>query len=320
MQHPHLNPIFAFIWKNRKINLIITALSVLITVLIIFFILNKYYTATASVIPSSSNFASQLGGKLGTLAGLAGLGPVGAGGQSQEMYQGIINSRKLQLRLLQTEFRFKTSDGLRKQKLIDYLEIKAKNKRQLLEKAFKILNEDVIYTEINPDNNILYLKVTLRNPFLAAAVANKIIDYLDDIVRHQINKEYTQQYNYLQQRISSLKDSILYSENNLKEFLEKTRDINAPENVIKELRLKRVLTMQSAILAELKKQEEIFVLENMVNLSPVKVLDHAIPPYKKSRPRRALLLISFFMLIISVQFLANYLLVAYKAFKQNLAQ
>ncbi len=317
VQRPQMNPIIAFIWKHRKINLSVFWGSMLIVVIVLFFVLDKYYTANASVLPASSNFASQLGGKIGTLAGLAGLGSIAGGGQSQEMYQGIISSRKLQLRLLQTEFEFKTNNGIRKQKLIDNLEIDAKNQRQLLEKAFKKLNEDVIYTEVNPDNDILYLKVTLKNPFLAAEVANKIIEYLDDIVQHQIHKEYKEQYDYLKQRISLLKDSILISENNLKKFLEETRDLNAPKNVIKELRLKRALTMQTTILAELKKQEEIFVLENMVNLSPVKVLDHAIPPYKKSRPRRALLLISFFLIILFVQVLVNYLILAYKAFKQN---
>ncbi len=318
MERPHLNPIVSFIWKHRKTNLIIFSLSILILIIVVFIVLDKYYTATATVIPSSSNFASQLGGKLGALAGLAGINSIGAGGQTQEMYQGIIGSRRLQLRLLNTVFEIKNKKNTRKEKLIDFLDIKAKNSREHLEKAFKMLNEDVIYTEVNPDNDLLILKVTLKNPFLAADVANKIIEYLDDIVRHQINKEYSEQYNYLTNRISLMKDSILIAENNLKNFLEKTRDLNAPQNIIKQLRLKRVLTMQTAILAELKKQEEIFILENMVNLSPVKVLDHAIPPYRKSRPRRALILISFFLIILSVQFLVNYLILAYKAFKQNL--
>ncbi len=318
MERPHLNPIVSFIWKHRKTNLIIFSLSILILLIVVFLVLDKYYTATATVIPSSSNFASQLGGKLGALAGLAGINSIGAGGQTQEMYQGIIGSRRLQLRLLNTVFEIKNKKDSRKEKLIDFLDIKAKNSREHLEKAFKMLNEDVIYTEVNPDNDLLILKVTLKNPFLAADVANKIIEYLDDIVRHQINKEYSEQYNYLTNRISLMKDSILIAENNLKNFLEKTRDLNAPQNIIKQLRLKRVLTMQTAILAELKKQEEIFILENMVNLSPVKVLDHAIPPYRKSRPRRALILISFFLIILSVQFLVNYLILAYKAFKQNL--
>lgn len=318
MERPHLNPIVSFIWKHRKTNLIIFSLSILILIIVVFLVLDKYYTATATVIPSSSNFASQLGGKLGALAGLAGINSIGAGGQTQEMYQGIIGSRRLQLRLLNTVFEIKNKKDSRKEKLIDFLDIKAKNSREHLEKAFKMLNEDVIYTEVNPDNDLLILKVTLKNPFLAADVANKIIEYLDDIVRHQINKEYSEQYNYLTNRISLMKDSILIAENNLKNFLEKTRDLNAPQNIIKQLRLKRVLTMQTAILAELKKQEEIFILENMVNLSPVKVLDHAIPPYRKSRPRRALILISFFLIILSVQFLVNYLILAYKAFKQNL--
>ncbi|MHB2149580.1 hypothetical protein ACX8XP_11020 [Calditrichota bacterium LG25] len=318
MTKAKLNPIVTFIWEKRRLNLGILLGSLVVVLIVLFFVLNKYYTASVSIVPSSASFSSQLGGKLGALAGLAGIGNIGAGGQSQEMYEGIIHSRRLQSQLLKTKFTFQDDDAQRSLTLLDFLEIEGDNQRQIWEKAFKKMNEEVIYTEINPDNNILYIKVTLKNPFLAAAVANKLVEYLENIVRQQINKEYNEQYDYLKGRITVLKDSIQISENNLKNFLKTTRDLNAPENVIKELRLRRILTMQSAILAELRKQEELFVLQNMVNLSPVKVLDHAIVPYKKSRPRRALLLISFIIIIVSLQFLANYAIVAYRAFRKNL--
>ncbi|WP_457566755.1 hypothetical protein [Caldithrix abyssi] len=318
MAQTKISPVLHYIWQKRKLNLAVLGISLLLVLLVLFFVLEKYYTASISIIPSSASFSSQMSGKLGALAGLAGIGNIGADGQSQEMYEGIIHSRRLQSRLLKTEFTFTEGDNQHSATLLDFLEIEGDNPRQIWENAFKTMNEEVIYTEINPDNNILYIKVTLKNPFLAAKVANKLVEYLDQIVRQQINKEYTEQYDYLKKRISVMKDSILISENNLKNFLKTTRDLTVPENVIKELRLRRILTMQSAILAELRKQEELFVLQNMVNLSPVKVLDQAIAPYKKSRPRRALLLISFFIIIVSLQFIVNYAVVAYRAFRKNL--
>ena len=319
MEQSKLNPIILFIWKNRKINITIASIATVLLFLLVMLFMTKYYTATTSIIPASSNFASQLGGKLGSLAGLAGLSNMGSGGQSQQMYESIIKSKKLQHRLLHTEFEFDTDDGIKKQQLLDFLEIEGKNQREILEKAYKELNGDIIFPELDNETDILFVNVTLENPFLAAKVANKIIEYLDDIVSNQINKEYDEQYAYLRKHKTVIKDSILIVENQLKDFLKNTRDLYAPENVIKELRLKRILTMQTAILAELKKQEEIFVLENIVNLKPVKVLDRAVAPYKKSRPKRALVLISFFMLMISVQFVVNYLIVTYRAFKQKFA-
>ncbi len=318
MASTKLNPLLEFIWQKRKINLGVLTVSMLILIIILFFGLDKYYTASVSIVPSSASFSSQLSGKLGALAGLAGIGNIGASAQSQEMYKGIIHSRRLQRQLLKTEFTFEEDGHQKTETLLDFLEIEGESPRQIWEKAFKAMNEDVIFTSINPENNILYISVTLKNPFLAAAVANKLVEYLDKIVHQQINKEYTEQYNYLKNRIKVLKDSIVISENNLKNFLKRTRDLNAPENVIKELRLRRVLTLQSTILAELRKQEELFILQNMLNLSPVKVLDHAIVPYRKSRPRRALMLISFFFIIVSLQFLANYAVLAYRAFRKNL--
>ncbi len=309
--------VLQYIWQKRKINLWVFFSSILVLIIIIFFVLEKKYTANVTILPQTSDIFSQLGSGVSALSGLFGL-EMGSGSfKSQEMYQEIIHSRSLQSRLLKTEFEV-TKDGQKqKMTLLKFLEIKGDSPREIWEKAFKKLEDDVIYTKINSESNILDLKVTLKDPFLAAKVANTIVEYLKEIVKNRLENDFVTQMQYLQKRITTVSDSLKIVEQDLQRFLERTRDLNRPQNVVKQMRLKRMITEKSTIYAELKKQQEIMVLMNVTNLYPVKVLDKAIVPYKKSRPRRALLLIFFGLLILMVQLFVNWLIVRGKELKDQ---
>lgn len=312
-----INPIFVYFWRKRKINFIALFLISVSLTLFVFLVMDKYYTATTSIIPSSSNFASTLSGKLGVLAGITGIGNLENSGQSQVMYEGIIHSRRLQSKLLNSDFTFKEKDKIISGKLIDLLEISGTNERKIFEDAYKMLDQKIIHTEINGVNYILYVSITSKNPFLSAMIANKLVKYLDEIIQTQINKEYIEQYDYLKNRISVIEDSIKAVESEHKVFLENTKDINSPENIIREMRIRRNLMVQSTIFAELKKQQELFILENMANLSPVKILDLAAPPYYKSRPKRILVLISLLIIFAFAQVALNAAIVIYRRFRKN---
>jgi len=308
-------PILQYIWQKRKINLWSFVASILILIVVVFFVLEKKYTADVTILPQTSDIFSQLGGGVSALSGLFGL-EMGSGSfKSQEMYQEILHSRTLQKRLLDTEFEVNADGKKQKMTLLKFLDIDGDSPREIMEKAFKKLEDDVIYTNISSESNILQLKVTLKDPFLAAEVANKMVQYLKEIVKDRLENDFITQMKYLQTRINTVSDSLKIVEQNLQRFLEKTRDLNKPQNVVKEMRLKRQITEKSTIYAELKKQQEIMVLMNVTNLYPVKVLDKAMVPYKKSRPRRALLLIFFGLLIVMVQFFVNWLIVRLKDLK-----
>jgi uncharacterized protein involved in exopolysaccharide biosynthesis len=79
--------------------------------------------------------------------------------------------------------------------------------------------------------------------------------------------------------------------------------------------LRRNLEIQTQLLIEFRKQLEIFIADNMVNLADIKVLDNAYPPYRKSRPKRLLLLITFIFLAMFVQIGINASVLMYRNFK-----
>lgn len=286
------HPLIFFIWRHWFRNLVVYILVCSAIFIKIFFYTNKEYTANLSIIPSAANFASGISGQVGVLAGLAGINLANISGQSQEMYKGILTSRRLLTTILYDTFTVNNPSLPSNGRLIDYLDIEGKDARDSLEKALKKCNEEVLGIGINADNNILNLSVTLRDPFLSATVANRMAALLNDIVQHQVQKEYREQFNYLTTRLNETERNLKLAEDRLKTFLEKVSNMNLPANQVEELRLRRELELQSVIYTELQKQKETLILQNMINLSPVKILDEAIPPFRKSRPKRALMLIS----------------------------
>ncbi len=315
MTQSTINPIIIFIWKNRFKNLILAVILLIASFLIVLLGMDKKYTAVVSIIPPSGSSSSM--GKLGALAGLAGLGSISNSGLSQDMNRGILESRALQYKLLQTNFSYQENGNTVSGKLIDLLEIDSSNPRELYEKAYKAFVEDILFSDIDADNNILYINVTLKSPVLAAMVANKMIEYLDEIVKKQIVNEYSEQSQYIRSRIQIISDSLKMSENAYKKFLEQTREADSPEYTILDMQFQRQLTVLTTILSELQKQKELLIMNNMFTLSPIKVLDRAEPPYRKSRPKRLLTIISIFSIFIFLQLLINTSIVLFRNFKTN---
>jgi len=312
------NGFFIFLWKNKIINIVLNIIMFTLIVIIVFFVLEKKYTANVSLLPTSISPFSGVQSQFSTIAKMLGIGEIGLGMLSQDIYKEILISRDLLRKLLLKKYKYNCEGKYIDTTLIDFLKIKGKNELEIWEKAFKKMRRDIIFVEIDPDNNVLYLSVTLKDPFIAYQVANESVKLLEEIVKNKLYKEYVEMYKYLANRISLYSDSILVTENKFKHFLEQARDLNEPENIIKQLRFKRELEIKNNVFAELKKQEEILNLQKMFYLQPVKVLDYAEVPYRKSRPKRLLLTISLYVIFSFLQLAGNYSIYILKNLKKKL--
>ena len=313
-------PLFVYLFKHWVINITIFFLLLGILFVKVFYYTDKEYTASISIIPSAATFSQNISNQLGAIAGLAGIQIPLSSGQSQEMYRGILSSRQVLEMVLFDTFAVMSNPQLDTAILVRNLKIKAVNASDSLEKALKKMRNKVINIEINPDNDILTMQVTLYDPLMAAIVANQMVTILDSIVKTQVQKEYREQLLYLNNRISETEVNLKEAENNLQTFLERSRNLKDPRSQVEEIRHRREIELQTAIYTELQKQKELFILQNMVNLSPVKVLDKAVPPFKKSRPKRALLLISFGLLAVFGQIGLNGSILILRKFKRDYKQ
>ena len=314
------HPVILYILKHWIIN-ICTSIIICVGIFIyVFFYAKKEYTSKTTVIPNAANFSQGLSGQLSALSSLAGVNLATSSGQSQEMFRGILTSQSLLVTVLFDTFDVDINNIDRTGRLIDFLELNAQNSVDSIENAIKMMNEKVIDISIDNDNDILSLSITLCDPLLSSEVANRMIIILDDIVQNRVQKEYHEQLNYLQKRLIETENDMTVSEENLKRFLEKVKNYTEPKNQIEELRLRRALELQTVIYTELHKQMETFIIQNMINLSHVKVLDKAIPPFRKSRPKRVLLLISLGMLEVCCQIGLNAGVLMIRRFKRDYAR
>lgn len=311
-------PFLGFILKHWKKNLYVGITYTILLIVIVFFIIPLEYTSGVSVLPSAASFSQGMLGNLGSLGKIAGI-DIGAGSkaQSQEIYMGIIFSRRLLDQVIYNQYEFEDDRELRKQNLVEYFELDDLEQREISEKMLKAMREGVVAVNIDQDNDILYLDVTTENPFLSAAVADKIVEILNNIVKTEVQKEYRQKLTYLEDRLNGIEDSLLIAEKELMIFLETNTDPTLPAFQVKQLRLQRNLRLQTELLIEFRKQLEIFIADNMVNLADIKVLDQAYPPHRKSRPKRALLLIALTMLVGFVHLGVNVSIVILQKFKNE---
>jgi uncharacterized protein involved in exopolysaccharide biosynthesis len=313
-------PFLSFIYKHLKLNIYVGVVYCILLVMLVFFVIPLEYTAGISVLPSAASFSQDFMGNLGSLGKIAGI-DIGAGSkaQSQVMYMGIIFSKRLLDEVIYYDYEFEHQGEQRKQNLVDFFEIDEEDEREISEKVLKIMREGVLAVNIDQNNNILYLQVTTENPFLSAQVADKIVGILNQIVKTEVQKEYWQKLSYLENRLEQIQDSLKIAEEDLMIFLETNTDPTLPAFQVEQIRMRRNLEIQTQLLIEFRKQLEVFIVDNMINLADIKVLDQAYPPYRKSRPKRALLLIALAMLCFFIQVGVNTSIVIYKKFKTELS-
>ncbi|GAB4337696.1 MAG: hypothetical protein Kow0037_20780 [Calditrichia bacterium] len=303
-----------FIYRTRKVNIVFSILIFILSVVFVFFIMEKQYTASTSLLPPNNSNIPKFSGALGNIASIAGIDFGSLSFQNPMMYKGILESTFL---LKQVIFNKYEING-EKKNLIEFLEVEGKNEDEKFQKILKRLTKSTLVIDIDDDNMILTLSVTLPNPELSAKVANYMVSLLQKIVKDKLQKEYIDQREYVETRMAQISDSLKITENQLKTFLEKNTDPTLPDFQIEKMRLTRKMEIHSAVFIQLKKQLEIMHIQNFMNLSPVKVLDVAFPPYRKSRPKRLFVLIVILLLLYILQLFVNIGIIYYRHFKQDI--
>lgn len=312
-----LHPFLKFVIKNRKINLAIIIPATIILIVIVFFVIPLQYTAQVTILPTAAKFSGGLTGQLSALGKLAGIDIGGSQGLSQEMYIGILKSRRLLDEVINKEYSYEENEETFTGNLIELLEIEGESEREIVENILKAMREDVLYPEVDPETGILIVNITTENAFLSADIANYAVSILNNIVKTEVQKEFRQKLEYLENKISEIGDSLKIAEKDLEIFLETNSDATVPKFQLEQLRLRRNLEIQTQMFIEFKKQLEVFIADNMLNLVDIKILDEAYPPYLKSRPKRSFLLIAYFLLFGFMQMVVNGSIYIYSRFKSN---
>jgi hypothetical protein len=309
------NEFFLYVLKYIKRNIIAVGVSFVIVIIYVFGFMEKYYTASSTILPPSSNMVGGINSKLSTLQNLVGLNMNLSQGITPEFVKGIMSSREMFRTIAYKKIDFREQGQQISCRLIDYLDIHAKNEDELFQKGYKEYLDGILLVQIDPDNNFISVSITLTNPDLAAKITNLLVQETKSFLKDYLQKSMYIQAIFLQNRIQNIQDSIRMAENKYKTFLERVINITKPSAVIKKIKLEKQVELYYQVYIELKKQEELIKLQNIEELSDLKVLDKAIPPYKKSKPKRIFVVIVLSGLAFMFILFINAVLFTFKKMK-----
>ncbi len=288
------------VWRARTAIVKFAALVTGLSVIVNFFFLPTYYKATATLLPETENDGVATLGQFADMISLGGLDA--SGGDIARLYPVIISSdvvlRKVIWREYQT-LRFNEPVDL-----IRYLEIEEETPEESIAKAVKEIRA-CFDASSDAKTSVVTLTLEMQEPQLAADVLNSLVGELDHFMRSERITNASERVEWLEMRLTEVKDSLRTAEDTLRDFRTRNRRVaDSPQLLLEQGRLLRDVEVNSTLFIELKKQFEIAKLEEIKNLTIVNVLDSATPPIRKERPRRAVNIAV--MLLLSLLLSAGY--------------
>jgi len=288
--------LFAILWRRRKHIFFISFLFILVGI-IYAFMATPWYAATVKILPKTSTTSVNLLNQYAGIATMAGLDLPVLGVNRQALYQEIIESNFVLDRVLQ--HRFHTKKFQKPITLFEFLKIDIDSSNQesqirAKEKIKKKLRDEFIHSDIDQITQILTIRVTVpHDPILAADLANFIVKQLD-IYNKQFRKyKASEQRAFIEKSIKETKLNLEKAEEKLKKFQEENRDMSSPETQLQYERLRTEVEVQRTVYIELRKQLEIAKIEEVKETETLNIMENAIPPIYKFKPKRMYIILFF---------------------------
>ncbi|MBN1820089.1 MAG: hypothetical protein JW833_05215 [Prolixibacteraceae bacterium] len=276
--------LFIKIWGYRKFIIYFT--SIIITIGIIYALLAKsYYESSLSLYQIKNEKGSASG--ISALASQFGFG--GLGNKSDYNLGDLIKSRKISVKILFHLWETEKTDTLTN--LIDYWEIDDDKEGRVLEIAIKKLQDQISFSE-NDETGLIKIAVTMEEPQLAADIANFLGKTLNEYIQKEQKTSTKENITYIENRLAVVKEELKFAEEELKVFREKNRDLTmSPELQLEYGRLTRQVTIKQEVYLTLEQQKELALIDLVKETPVINVLDEAVKPELRSKPKRKLVVI-----------------------------
>ena len=128
------------------------------------------------------------------------------------------------------------------------------------------------------------LIVTADEPKLARDINIKVLDELQELSRFFTNEKIAEKIRFIQSRIEAVDQELENSEQKLKVFRERNRQLSSPALVLDEERLSRNVEIQKGIFLTLRQQLELANIEKIQTETVVRILDKPDLPIVGSAP------------------------------------
>jgi uncharacterized protein involved in exopolysaccharide biosynthesis len=296
-----LSSYFQKLWNNRKKFLILNGVVLIFALVYLFIIAKPYYESSITILPDYGNKSSLLS-QFGELASLAGV-KVGESSPS-EIYQNLITSEAVLYPVIYEKY--KTKKYSAPMDLVNYFEFNAESSipselknRRVFQKCLEDLVKDRIKIDVERMTKIITITVEMPESKMAADVANRIAQSLDEYVRTKKKSYVIEQRQYIEKRMAQIHDSLTRAEERLKDFREQNRAMTqSPSLTMLMGRLMREVEIKQTVFGELNKQYEIAKIDEIRDMPIINKREDAMEPIIKTGPLRALNLLKILLLSI----------------------
>jgi capsule polysaccharide export protein KpsE/RkpR len=201
-----------FLWGYRRLLLRVTAISLLLSVTLCFFVIPKRYTASASIMPPDSGGAGSM--LMSALAGKGGLGALG--GIAASLLQQH-NSTALYITLLES--------GTVANNLINRFDLrKVYHKRYYVDAAKHLAHETNITDE--KKSGVITIKVEDTDPVRARDLVQSYLDELNKIVNRTSTSSARQERVFVERRLRDVQNDLENAQIDLSDFSSKNTTID----------------------------------------------------------------------------------------------
>src|SRR5438445_2727691 len=146
-----------------------------------------------------------------------------------------------------------------------------------------------VSVSVEPRTGVVTLGVTLGDRVLAAAVANRLVDALDQFNAQNRRSQAHERRIFVSGRAADAADTLRRAETDLRTFYERNRVWrNSPMLTFEEGVLQRQVSIAQDVYMTLRRELETARVDEVNDTPTLSIIDAAVPPTKRSGPHRIL--------------------------------
>lgn len=252
-------------------------------------LMSSQYSATTTFTPEVTGTTKLPQGLIG-LAGQFGLSAASlAPGNSPEFFAEVLKSEELLRSTLLSSFHAPgISDSADEASLLAILNVTDDSSEKAIAEGTRLLRKRVA-TEVNLRTGVVTLKVEMPHPVLAAEVANRMLELLNQFNLERRQSQSREERRFAGERLGQAERELRDAEAKYQQFLVGNRRYSdSPILAFEANRLERQVQLRQEIYVTLSRQYEEARIAEVRNTPLITVIDRAQPPHRKSSPRVAL--------------------------------
>ena len=263
------------------------------------------YRVVSTFIPEQTTASSRLSAGLGGIAGQLGLSVTSDPLQSGRFYAEILLSRRVVEQVLRGRYLTDRREHVAADSvsLLDILQIQGDDSLERLRKGVDRLRAAVT-VDADIRTNIVTITVMASNPTLAAAIANRFVNTVNEFNTLARQSQAGRRRRFIEQQSDSAERELRTAEDRLKSFYLQNRSwAESPELEYRRGQLQRQVEIAQDLYLALRRNLESARIDEVNDVPLVSVIDVAVPS-RERRPSRRLIVFASLLLggVVSIMY------------------